>query len=114
MISDKINGRNMRSYREINGFTQEVVAGYLGVKREMISYYESGSREIPFHLLERLSDLFGVDMADLFEEDEDRMNEMAISAFRTDGFEKNDLVTIAWFKVLVKNYLKMNRLLASL
>jgi transcriptional regulator with XRE-family HTH domain len=113
MTQEKITGRNIRYYREINGFTQEAVAGFLGIKRELISYYESGSREIPFHLFTRLSDLFGVDMADFFEEDEARVNENAISAFRTDGFENNDLETIAWFKAIVKNYLKMNGLLAS-
>lgn len=113
MTPDKIIGRNIRSYREINGFTQDTVADFLGVKREMISYYENGSREAPFEALSRLSDLYGVDMADFYEENETIAKENVVCAFRTDSFESNDLETIAGFKAIVKNYLKMNKLLAS-
>lgn len=113
MTPDKIIGRNIKSYREINGFTQDAVANFLGIKREMISYYENGTRETPFKVLTRLSDLYGVDMADFYEEDETLVKENVACAFRTDGFESNDLETIAQFKAIVKNYLKMNNLLAS-
>jgi hypothetical protein len=52
-------------------------------------------------------------MADFYEEDETLVKENVACAFRTDGFESNDLETIAQFKAIVKNYLKMNNLLAS-
>jgi len=114
MTPDTIIGRNVKSYRVINGFTQEAIANFLGIKREMISYYENGSREIPFDVLTRLSDLYGVDLVDFYEEDEIHLKENITCAFRTDGFESEDLETIAHFKVVVKNYLKMNNLLAKL
>lgn len=115
MTPDTIIGRNVKSYRVINGFTQEAIANFLGIKqREMISYYESGSREIPFDVLTRLSDLYGVDLADFYEEDEIQLKENVTCAFRTDGFEREDLETIAQFKAVVKNYLKMNNLLAKI
>jgi len=113
MTPDKIIGKNIKTYREINGFTQDTVANFLGVKREMISYYENGTREMPFEALTRLSDLYGVDMADFYEENEELVKENVACAFRTDGIESNDLETIADFKAVVKNYLKMNNLLAT-
>ncbi len=114
MTPDTIIGRNVKSYRVTNGFTQEAIANFLGIKREMISYYENGSREIPFDVLTRLSDLYGVDLVDFYEEDEIQLKENVTCAFRTDGFESEDLETIAHFKAVVKNYLKMNNLLARL
>jgi len=40
---------------------------------------------IPLEILYRLSDLFGVDVAEFFEEDEKNVKENLICAFRTDG-----------------------------
>lgn len=114
MTPDSIIGRNIKSYRLINGFSQDTIASFLGIKRETISYYENGLREIPFDVLSRLSDLYGVDLADFYEENENQLNENVACAFRTDGFEKEDLETIADFKGIVKSYLKMNDLLAKL
>jgi len=113
MTTDNFIGRNIKAYRDINGFSQETVANFLDVKREMISYYENGSREIPFDVLTRLSDLYGVELSDFYEEDENLVKENVACAFRTDGLEKADLETIADFKAVVKNYLKMNNLLAT-
>ena len=113
MTPDKTIGNNLKSYREINRFTQDNVANFLGIKREMISYFENGIREIPFEVLTRLSDLYGVDLAYFYEEDENLAKENVACAFRTDGFENEDLETIAQFKAVVKSYLKMNNLLAA-
>ncbi len=112
MTPDTIIGRNIQSYRVNNGFTQETIANFLGIKRELISYYENGSREVPFNVLDRLCDLYGVDLENFYEEDESKLKENIAIAFRTDGFENKDLETIADFKAIVKNYLKMNNLLA--
>ncbi len=112
MIPDNIVGKNIKAYRETNNFTQDTIANFLGIKREMISYYENGTREVPFAVLSRLSDLYGVDLADFYVEDEILLKENVACAFRTDEVEKSDLETIAHFKAVVKNYLKMNRLLS--
>lgn len=113
MTPDNIIGKNIKAYRETNSFTQDTVANFLGIKREMISYYENGTREVPFDVLTRLSDLYGVDMADFYIEDENLVKENVACAFRTAGVENGDLETIAQFKAVVKNYLKMNKLLAT-
>ena len=113
MIPDNFIGRNIKAYRDINGFSQDTVANFLGVKREMMSYYENGTREIPFELLTRLSDLYGVELSDFYEEDERLLKENVACAFRMEGLEKADFETIADFKAIVKNYLKMNNLLET-
>jgi len=113
MISDNVIGRNIKFYRENSGFSQENVANFLKVKREMISYYETGAREIPLEILDRLSDLFGVDVAEFLEEDEKNVKENLICAFRTDGIAESDLETIAQFKAIVKNYLKVTKLMQT-
>lgn len=113
MTTDKIIGRNIKFYRENGGFSQENVASFLKVKREMISYYETGTREVPLEILDRLSDLFGIDVAGFLEEDEKEVKENLICAFRTDGIAENDLESIAQFKAIVKNYLKLTKLMHS-
>lgn len=110
MKPNEIIGRNIKTHREINGFTQDVVSKFLGIKRELISYYETGAREIPFITLEKLSELYGVDLDAFYEEDDKLVKENALIAFRTEGLEKEDLEAISQFKVIVKNYLKMNKL----
>ena len=114
MTTDSIIGKNIKLYREKNGFIQETVAGFLSVKREMISYYENGTREIPLEVLSRLSDLYGAEMLDFYEENTDLVKENIVSSFRTNGFGNDDLEIIASFKAVVKNYLKMNNLLAKI
>lgn len=113
MTTDNFIGKNIKAYRDINKLSQDTVANFLSVKREMISYYENGTREIPYQVLNRLSDLYGVELSDFYEEDENLVNENVACAFRTDGLEKSDIETIVDFKAIVKNYLKMSNLLAT-
>jgi transcriptional regulator with XRE-family HTH domain len=77
----------------------------------MISYYENGTREVPFEIISKLSDLYGIELELFYEENPEILNENIAFAFRTDGFDKNDLESIAEFKAIIKNYLKINRLL---
>lgn len=113
MIPDKLIGRNLKAYRERSGFSQELVANYLQLAREQVSYYETGARETPFDVLSKLSDLYGVELAEFFEEEEGRMRENVACAFRTEGFSENDMEAIARFKAIVKSYQKMNDLMTK-
>ena len=88
---NQIVGENLKKTRELSGFTQEQVAKSIGVERSAYSNYESGVREVPFHLVE----------AD---------NEILATAFRISDVEEGDLKEIAHFKDLVKSYLKMERI----
>lgn len=98
-------GNVLKAYRESSGFSQEVVASFLGIKREVLSYYESNSRQASLDVLEKLADLYGVELVDFFEKNENMTK--ADVAFRADDITGSDLEVLANFKKIVKNYLKM-------
>ena len=100
---NQIVGENLKKTRELSGFTQEQVAKSIGVERSAYSNYESGVREVPFHLLEKIADLFGCEAFLLFEDNVEADNEILAT-------EEGDLKEIAHFKDLVKSYLKMERI----
>lgn len=108
---EKIDQENIRLLREKMNLNQEDLAKYLGVKREIISYYETGSRQAPLDVLEKLADFFGVELADLIGNNKDVLNIKFAFALRSDELEKEDLEVIAGFKKVVLNYLKMKDLL---
>ena len=102
-------GRNIKYYRERLGLTQEVVAKYLGVKREMISYYETDERDIPVKYLQSLADLFGIELIDLIEKDPAISQANIAFAYRTKDISSKDLNGIAHFRKIVKNYVKLKK-----
>lgn len=107
MIKNQSIGINIREFRQQMGLTQDALANYLNVKREMISYYETGSRETPVEELLKLSDLFGCELSDLLEENNESFNACLAFAFRAGQLEDEDLNAIAEFKKVVKNYLNL-------
>lgn len=103
-------GPIMKSLREKFGYVQEKVADYLGISREMVSMYETGEREVPIEVLEKLSDLFCVDAEVFFTDDPEFAKAQVVFAFRKDEFDPYDLNEIAAFGKIVKNYLKIKKL----
>lgn len=104
----KTIGVNLTALREKRGLSQDEAAVYLGVSRPLISYYENAEREIPLPHLEKLADLFGVEVADLMADPSSLENKTNIAfAFRTDGLDHKDLKSIAEFQKIVKNYVRM-------
>ena len=77
----------------------------LGITRSAYSNYESGEREAPYDVLEKVSDLFGCDMYILFEENENADAMILASAFRLDGLTDEDTAEIIRFKDIVKSNL---------
>lgn len=112
VILDATTGTNLRQYREQLGFTQDALATYLGVSRPVISYYETGERAIPTAQLTRLADLLGVEEYDLMYATDDQHQANIALAFRADQLQPEDLDSIAAFRRVVKNYLKMKEVLA--
>lgn len=110
MKNTAIIGKNIKSYREKLHLTQDQVAHCLGISREMISYYESGSRDIDLSKLELLADLFGTELISLIEENGDLSEVDLAFAYRADEFTKEDLMQINHFRKIIKNYLKMKQL----
>lgn len=104
---------NLKKLREAARYTQDEVAQALGITRSAYSNYESGEREAPYDVLEKVSDLFGCDMYVLFEENENADAMILASAFRLDGLTDEDAIEIVRFKDIVKSYLKMETIEAK-
>jgi transcriptional regulator with XRE-family HTH domain len=104
-------GSNIKTLREGFGLTQEQVAQYLGINRVEVSYFEGGSRKAPLAVLIRLSDLFGVNLDVLIEQDVNIADINTAIAFRANDLQKEDLGKIEAFQKFIRNYLKMERLL---
>ena len=102
-------GNNIHEYRSIQDLTQQQLADYLSVTRELISLIESGKREISIGNLNKLADLFGIELADLLEEDRQVQDVNLALAFRSEETEV-DLENIAAFRRIVMNYLKIEGL----
>ena len=112
MEEKMVVGRNLKALREANGYTQEQVANFLGIGRSAYANYEAGERETPMEVMERASELFGCELALLFDEDEQAVKNMLVCAFRADNLSVNDMKEVAGFKNIVLNYMKMERLMA--
>lgn len=104
---------NLKKLREAARYTQDEVSHALGITRSAYSNYESGEREAPYDVLEKVSDLFGCDMYILFEENENVDAMILASAFRLDGLTDEDAAEIVRFKDIVKSYLKMEAIEAK-
>lgn len=104
---------NLKKFREAARYTQDEVAQALRITRSAYSNYESGEREAPYDVLEKVSDLFGCDMYLLFEENENADAMILASAFRLDGLTDEDAAEIVRFKDIVKSYLKMEAIEAK-
>lgn len=107
---NQIVAENLKKIREIAGFTQEQVAKSIGIERSAYSNYEAGTREAPYDVLEKISNLFGCEPIILFEDNAHIENEILAAAFRISDLEDRDLQEIARFKDIVKSYLKMERI----
>lgn len=103
---------NIKRLRDASGFTQDSVANYLNVNRSAYANYETGARELPLNLMEKLADLYGCEMYDLYSEDMDVVSRMLATAFRVDTLSREDMEQIAVFKRIVNNSLKMDKLLS--
>lgn len=112
MEEKMVVGRNLKALREANGYTQEQVANFLDIGRSAYANYEAGERETPMEVMERASELFGCELALLFDEDEQAVKNMLVCAFRADNLSVNDMKEVAAFKNIVLNYMKMERLMA--
>ena len=101
---------NIKAIRKKLGYTQETVADVLGIGRTTYTEYETKDIDIPFGILEKLSDFFGVELTSFFVENENQLKDALVYAFRTDGISVDDLRKITRFKSIVKNYIKMQRI----
>lgn len=107
---NQVIGENLKNLKKISGFSQDEIARTIGVSRSAYSNYEAGTREMPYDVLEKAATLFGCEPGLLFEENATARNEIMACAFRVDDLTAEDLQEIMYFKDIVKNYLKMERI----
>jgi transcriptional regulator with XRE-family HTH domain len=88
-----IIGRNAKSARESNGFSQTIIADYLKVDQSLISKFEKGERSIQSDMLERLANLYGYRISD-FEREDGIFEQRMKVAFRSSGISPDDLDVI--------------------
>lgn len=103
-------GQIMKSFREKFGYVQEKVGDYLGISRELVSMYETGEREIPVEVIEKLSELFCVDSSAFFADTPEEAMAHVAFAFRKEDMEERDLQEVAKFGKIVLNYIKIKQL----
>jgi len=108
-VMQELIGNNIAKMRKAQGLTQDNLASYLGLSRVQVSHFERGERDISVTDLNKLSDLFGIELSELLEEDLKIQNLNLAFAFRNENPE-SDLEQIASFKKVVMNYLKMERI----
>lgn len=111
MDQNEIIGTNIKRLREAVGVTQEELAAFLEVSREVVSYYENGLRNVPSNIISKAAIFLGVDEYDLFEEDAELNVANVAFAFRATNLDAGDLKEIASFKKIVLNYLNIRKAL---
>ena len=84
---NQIIGENLKKIRELSGFTQEQVAQSIKIERSTYSNYERATREIPYTILEDISNLFGCEPFILFEDNVQTNNEIMATAFRISNLD---------------------------
>ena len=106
-ISVPTTGSIIKSFRNNLGLSQEGLAKYLKIPRELVSNYETNSRSVPLKQMHQLANLFGIDLIDLVSPSENTVQVNVAFAFRANSLTEKNLESIASFRKIVKNYMKI-------
>lgn len=105
-------GRRLKSAREACDLTQSKVATHLGMARELISYYENGTRPIDLLTLNKLSNLYGYPVEYFLSHRMQDDDEVAL-AFRSTGLSESDLNVLAKANEFLHNLDWLNKILTG-
>ncbi len=103
-------GDNIKYFREQNDLSQHDISTYLGIDRSLVSKYEQANREVPLPVLEKLANLYGVDISVFLESEPAHAALHQALAFRKDKMHSNDLPQLANFRQIVMNYIDIRKL----
>ncbi|MBC2855399.1 helix-turn-helix transcriptional regulator [Cetobacterium sp. 2A] len=98
---------SVKKIRESNGLTQEKVAKIMGVKREMVSYYESNTREIPVTNLQKLLNFLGIKSEDLKKGSYERKIQVA---YRKHNISEENFNQVIWLNRFVMNLSEIKKI----
>ena len=103
-------GTKLKHTREELKLTQQNVADRLNIKREQISYFENGGREVSLSLLSKLAEIYGKTLT-YFLNDDIQNEDVIRVAYRNTALVDEDYEKIEWAKKFVTNLYEMNKLL---
>ncbi len=104
-------GEKIKLFRENAGFSQIMVAKFLGVDQSFISKIEKGERPISSDMLEKLASLFGVRL-DAFDSDTFEPSKIAV-AFRGKNLTCDDMEAICAINKIALNLDFMSELMEA-
>lgn len=100
------------NYRIANHLTVNNIADFLQIDSELYPRYESGEFELDIESLEKLADLYGIDVIDFYD---DNVVKNSILRYLFNDSNRtvvmtSDLEEVAKFRRVIKEYEKMDRL----
>ena len=104
----QIIGNNLRFLREKFHYTHEYIADCLGIERGTYANYDCGNREMPYDLILKICELYGLSLSHLLEDDIAKLEDELVCCFRTDLLSDQDRQEVFRFKNIVRNYLKLS------
>lgn len=112
IMSDRmiIIGKNLKTLREQNGYTQKSIASLLNVDQSLISKFETGERKMSVDMLERLAVLFGIPEASF--SDVDLEVKKVSRSFRANNIDDDDIDVIYSISKIFENLKYMDGLLS--
>ncbi len=102
-------GNTIKKLREEMGLSQAAIGDFLGIEQSHLSKIEGGERRLSADMLEKLSCLFGVPVADIMN---NQVQERKLSfSFRKNNLNINDLETISAINRIALNASFMHRIM---
>jgi len=86
-------GIKLKTMREQNDLTQEIISAFLNIDQSLLSKIENGEKSIPVEVLEELATLYGVNLS-YFEESDSSVQPLTIT-LKPDEIDEKDLETIS-------------------
>lgn len=102
-------GENLKTLREKMGLNQRNIAEFLNVDQSLISKIEKGERNISADMLEKLSNLYGIQI-DEIEREQVNMSDLSF-AFRASDLSASDIEAISMINRIALNVEFMDKIL---
>jgi transcriptional regulator with XRE-family HTH domain len=100
----------IKQLREQSGLNQSQIAKILGVDQSFISKCENGERQYNIDSIEKLCNLFGCTISDLYTSNTEVINRLTFS-FRANAIADEDLFAISEINKIALNIREMKKLL---
>ena len=97
----------LKNLRQKNNMTQYEVAKIMGVKREVVSYYENGKREISVTNLQKLLSFLGIELDDFIRENYERKIQVA---YRKENISDKNFEQVIWLNRFVMNLSELKKI----